>query len=268
MSMTDPEHKNDHTEKLLDRYVAECGEYTSDYERSKLTADWQAKEIRAQGVVEDFRRRATDPAEKLILDIGFGNGEYVIALTRSGARVSGLEVNEILAGIAKENLSDKRMSADLRLYDGKKFPFPDASFDCAFSVSVLEHCSYPESVIAEIGRVLKPGGCCYLAFPNRFAPKETHSGFWLISYLPRTVARWILRLGNRNTIDELNLHFLSYFNLRSFLKQTDLRIRFETHTGGRGPRLIKRLLATFGIHHSILLPHIMVILDKGKEPSA
>jgi SAM-dependent methyltransferase len=245
MSMTDPEHKNDHTEKLLDRYVAECGEYTSDYERSKLTADWQAKEIRAQGVVEDFRRRATDPAEKLILDIGFGNGEYVIALTRSGARVSGLEVNEILAGIAKENLSDKRMSADLRLYDGKKFPFPDASFDCAFSVSVLEHCSYPESVIAEIGRVLK-----------------------LISYLPRTVARWILRLGNRNTIDELNLHFLSYFNLRSFLKQTDLRIRFETHTGGRGPRLIKRLLATFGIHHSILLPHIMVILDKGKEPSA
>ncbi len=245
----------------LDRYVSTCGEYSATYEREKLEADWASKETRASSVVEDFTRRATDPQGKKLLDVGFGNGAYAIGFAQAGATVSGIEVNSVLKEIALESIKTKGLQADFQLYNGTQFPFPDASFDCLFSVSVLEHTSNPAAILSEADRVLKPGGCFYLAFPNRYALKETHSGYWLISYLPRSLARAILKCFGRNTVDELNLHFLSYFDLKRYIKRTSLTVRFEYAKGGYMQRLVKRVLAVFGVHHSVLLPHIMVILD-------
>jgi ubiquinone/menaquinone biosynthesis C-methylase UbiE len=253
------------TEAHIDRYLTGCSEYTSPYERKRLAEDWLEKEQRAYNVVADFKRRAVDPAGKRLLDIGFGNGDYSIAFAQAGAKVAGVEINGVLKEIAEDRLAEKSVTADLRLYDGERFPFTDASFDCLFSVSVLEHVSDPRAVLAEAARVLAPGGCFYLAFPNRFAPKETHTGYWFVSYLPRALARPILRRLGRNSIDELNLHFLSYFKLRRLLRRTGLTVRYETGRGSAGARLLKRLLAYLDIHHSILLPHIMVVLDKREQ---
>lgn len=245
----------------LSRYISTCGEYSATYEREKLAADWADKEKRASSVVEDFMRRAIDPRGKKLLDIGFGNGDYAASFAQAGADVSGIEVNAILKDIALETINRKGLHADLQLYDGTHFPFPDASFDCLFSVSVLEHTSDPAAILAEADRVLKPGGCFYLAFPNRYAPKETHSGYWFMSYLPRELARTVLKWFGRDTVDELNLHFLSYFDLKKFLKETELIVRFEYAKGGFVQRFMKRMLALLDVHHSILLPHIMVVLD-------
>lgn len=41
-------------------------------------------------------------------------------------------------------------------------PFPDNSFDAAWSIWVLEHVPNPESALAKMRRVVKPGGLIYL----------------------------------------------------------------------------------------------------------
>lgn len=244
------------------RYIASCGEYTDEYERAKLRKDWENKEQRAGGIADDFKRRAFDPAGKRILEIGFGNGEQLVAFSRMGATMSGLEVNSVLHAIAQERLAEAGISADIQLYDGERLPYENESFDGIYSISVFEHTSNPRALIAEASRVLVPGGRFYLAFPNRLMPKETHSGFWFISFLPRALARRVLHLFNRKTIEELNLHFLSYFDLMRWLRNYELRVVFEYRRGGVLQRVVKRALAFFGIHHSAILPHIMVVLEK------
>ena len=43
-----------------------------------------------------------------------------------------------------------------------------------FSASLIEHVATPETLLAEIGRVLAPGGFCYLSFPPFYSPRGGH----------------------------------------------------------------------------------------------
>lgn len=244
-------------------YVEACSEYTGGFEQDKLIQDWARKEESAQGVVQDFRKRVGAVEDKAILDVGFGNGTYVAAFASNGARVSGVEVNDTLLEMANRYIEEKGTHATLSVYDGVHLPYPSDHFDYAYSLSVLEHMSEPQKVLTEVARVLKSGGCMYLAFPNRLMVRETHTGIWFLSYLPRSVGSVVLRMFfSRNSIEELNLHFIGYLKFLSILKGTGLRIRTETG-GSTGLRTtFKKVLSLFGIHFSACLPHIMVILEK------
>jgi SAM-dependent methyltransferase len=242
-------------------YVDKALPHGSEYEKKKLLEDWLHKEGIAQGVLRDFIKRVGDPKGKKVLDVGFGNGVTLSVFATHGAEMSGLEVSPDLLSIGSEVVQEAGNHADLRLYNGTTFPFETNSFDYGYSISVLEHMDDPVSVLKEVSRVLKPGGAFYLAFPNRFYPKETHTGWWGISYMPRGVARACISPFRHQSIDDWNLHFLSFFDLVRFLKGTDLTIRFDTR--GQGLKgFAKKLLAIFGIHHTALLPHIMVVLEK------
>lgn len=50
-------------------------------------------------------------------------------------------------------------------YDGKRLPFPDASFDSVLTTEVLEHIFNPDEALAELARVLRPGGRMLLTCP-------------------------------------------------------------------------------------------------------
>lgn len=237
-------------------------------ERQKLLEDWLDKEASASGILADFEKRIGSVAGKRILDVGFGNGITLATFRKAGADMSGLEVSRKLHAIATEYLRGHDLSADLRLYDGEEFPFDHAFFDYIYSVSVLEHVAHPMTVLREAARVLKLGGAFYLAFPNRWNPKETHTGVWFLSYLTRSLARLMLTLLGRNTIDDWNLHFMSYFWLRRLLtrEHIPLVVRFEMAAPSTAKRLVKVALARLGIHHSALLPHVMVVLKKEIQP--
>lgn len=246
-----------------ERYLRECAEYSDSFEHGKLVGDWMKTVEVAKKVVGDFKARAGDTEGTHLLDIGFGSGMYSIAFAQAGADVSGLEINEVLSAIARENAADDKVQVDFRLYDGSTFPFDDRSFDYLFSVSVLEHVSDTGFFLAEASRVLKPGGKFYLAFPNRWRPVEAHTGILFLSYFPRPLAQFLLRsLWKRNSIEELNLYFLSFWKLKRMLKQTSLTIVPEYMKGSGLRRLFKRGLWTFGIHHSAILGTVMVILEK------
>jgi SAM-dependent methyltransferase len=80
---------------------------------------------------------------------------------------------------------------------GEHLPFFHNSQDLLISHEVLEHVSDDQATIAEMVRVLKPGGRIVLFCPNRGYPFETHGIYWrgkyhfgnipLVNYLPR---RW------------------------------------------------------------------------------
>lgn len=89
-----------------------------------------------------------------LLDIGCGSKPYQ-KLFAVDAYI-GLDIDS--------DLSRQRATADL-FYDGKTFPFGDASFDSVFCSQVLEHVFNPNEFLGEIARVLKLGGKLLLTVP-------------------------------------------------------------------------------------------------------
>lgn len=61
--------------------------------------------------------------------------------------------------------------------DAADLPFPDASFDTVVSFHVLEHTESPEAVMAEVHRVLRPGGAVVLALPFMWGLHELPRDF-------------------------------------------------------------------------------------------
>ena len=73
----------------------------------------------------------------------------------------------------------------VRQIHGTRADFPDAHFDLVLSNQVLEHVTDPEAVIADIGRLLKPGGTLIAAFPVVSTWYEGHLGLYFAHRLPR-----------------------------------------------------------------------------------
>ena len=251
-------------EQLAEEFFSARFPDASPYERAKMARDWVTKEAKATGLVADFKRRVGDPRGKKVLDVGFGNGLILGTFIKEGAIGYGLEIDDLLLKVATFNIGERGLTADLKLYDGKKFPHPDNFFDYAYSSSVLEHATYQAEVLKEVYRVLKPGGKFYLAFPNKFTLKETHTGVYFVSMLPRFISDRILKMLKKAPFERYNLHFLSYFGLKKMLRTNNipLRILFETDSPSFLKRTLKKTLAFFGMHQSALLGHIMVVLQK------
>jgi SAM-dependent methyltransferase len=97
-----------------------------------------------------------------VLDLGCRSG----ALTRhflDGNEVVGLDVDA--AALAKaEALGITPIQANVE----EPLPFEDASFDAVVAGELLEHLQFPDALVAEIRRVLRPGGVAVGSVPNAF----------------------------------------------------------------------------------------------------
>jgi SAM-dependent methyltransferase len=86
-----------------------------------------------------------------ILDAGCGNGRYAYALARLGYRhIHGIDLFEQERLDTQGAFTYEKASVD-------HIPSPDASFDFAYSNSVIYHLNNPEDAVRELARVLKPG---------------------------------------------------------------------------------------------------------------
>lgn len=102
-----------------------------------------------------------------ILDFGCGAKPYAQYFTHA----------EEYIGLDIENSGHPHLNEHIDVfYDGKKIPFADNSFDSVFSSEVFEHVFNIEEVLAEIHRVLKPGGkllfTCPFAWPEHEVPYD------------------------------------------------------------------------------------------------
>lgn len=95
-----------------------------------------------------------------VLDVGFGQGRTAAILVDQGHRVIGVDVSATMVRQARARnraaVQDGR--ADLRAGDGLTLPFPDCSADAAYTAHTIYFMPEPQTTIAEIARVLRPGG--------------------------------------------------------------------------------------------------------------
>jgi SAM-dependent methyltransferase len=102
------------------------------------------------------RARRLLPDTGTVLEIGAGPGWQARALAAEGLQV-------VAVDIAASRYAP--VWPVLR-YDGRRLPFRDGCFDAVFSSNVLEHVVDLSALLAEMARVLKPGGCCVHVLPT------------------------------------------------------------------------------------------------------
>ncbi len=123
-----------------------------------------------------------------VLDVGCGTGGGVRALAArfpGVGRVVGIDKSETMVAEARAR-TDAAAGAhvEFAVADAHDLPFPDESFDSAFSLRVFEIIGEPRRVLAEMARVLRPGGRLVVNGPDVDA--------WTIDAADREVTRKIL----------------------------------------------------------------------------
>ena len=104
-----------------------------------------------------------------VLDLGSGTGRHVVYLSRQGLAVSGLDSSREGLEASRRWLAEEGLKADLRLQSmTERFPYKDGFFDAVVSVQVIHHAALAtiRGIVAEIGRVLKPGGFLFVTVPK------------------------------------------------------------------------------------------------------
>lgn len=97
-------------------------------------------------------------AGKTLLDVGCGDGALAAVLARRGARVTGLDPDRAVLAAARQRL--QQATPPLQLVDGRAeaLPFRNDAFDIAVAVTSLCFVRDAGQAIAEMVRVVKPGG--------------------------------------------------------------------------------------------------------------
>lgn len=138
-----------------------------------------------------------DPARGYeLLEVGTGSGgiaHYFATQARTRCDVTSVDV------------SDTRLVTDgyaFRLVDSTALPFGDESFDVVLTNHVIEHVGDREQQaehLAEIRRVLRPGGVVYLAVPNRWMLIEPHYRLAFLSWMPHGLRTPWLKLWRKGS---------------------------------------------------------------------
>jgi ubiquinone/menaquinone biosynthesis C-methylase UbiE len=105
-----------------------------------------------------------------VLDLGAGTGKLTRALLKSGVRVVAVEPSEGMLGV----LRLKSPEAEALLGSAEKIPLPDASVD-AVTVAQAFHWFANDAALAEIHRVLRPGGALGLVWNRRDLSAPGHA---------------------------------------------------------------------------------------------
>jgi demethylmenaquinone methyltransferase/2-methoxy-6-polyprenyl-1,4-benzoquinol methylase len=134
------------------------------------------------------------PGER-ILDVASGSGDLAAALVRrvgAGGEVWATDVNRRMLERGRDRLLDAGASTPAVQCDAERLPFPARCFDCVTVGFGLRNMTRKESALAEMARVLKPGGrLVVLEFSRVWAPLQPAYdvySFRLLPWLGRRIA--------------------------------------------------------------------------------
>lgn len=141
---------------------------------------------------------------KVGLDIGSANGAFTIELAKSGAKkMYGIDIaDEFIKKSTARLKKEKLKNVTFLQADANKLPFQDNSFDFIICTEVLEHVPGFRKAIAEIKRVLKPGGIFVITTPNSFNPAE----------ILHQIKHVIFYVTKKEPITHINLFFIPTFH--------------------------------------------------------
>jgi ubiquinone/menaquinone biosynthesis C-methylase UbiE len=141
---------------------------------------------------------------KDVLEIGFGVGTDHLNLARRGGKMHGIDLTPKHHEITRERLFLYGFESNLIIEDAEKLPYENESFDFVYSFGVVHHTPDTKKAIAEIYRVLKPGGRCWLSVYNK-----NSIFFWWSIFL----VEYLLKMGRRKRSLKQQLSLIEYPNI-------------------------------------------------------
>ena len=93
-----------------------------------------------------------------VLEIGVGLGTDHMQFARAGALMTGVDLTPLCVELTRRRSAQEGIETDVRIMDAERLEFADDSFDVVYSFGVLHHVPSTEAAIAEVRRVLRPGG--------------------------------------------------------------------------------------------------------------
>jgi 2-polyprenyl-3-methyl-5-hydroxy-6-metoxy-1,4-benzoquinol methylase len=117
-------------------------------------------------VYQQMKQMLGDIDGKRLLEYGCGEGWITSDLARLGARVSAFDVSPQAIENTRQVLRQigREQQCDLQVMPAEKLAYPDSTFDVAVGFAIIHHLEL-KTALAELHRVLKPGGVAYFAEP-------------------------------------------------------------------------------------------------------
>jgi ubiquinone/menaquinone biosynthesis C-methylase UbiE len=107
-------------------------------------------------------------AGKDVLEIGCGIGTDGFEFAKSGARYVGVDLTPNSVAVARERFAVFNVQGTFRVANAEeRLPFDDETFDHVYSFGVLHHSPKTQAIVAEMHRVLRPGGTFTVMLYNR-----------------------------------------------------------------------------------------------------
>jgi len=196
---------------------------------------------------------------KSLLEVGCGAGIDLVRFARAGAIVTGIDLSTTAIELARKNIDQNGLNADLRVMNGEPMQFADNSFDVVYAHGVLQYTANIEKMMAEIHRIVKPGGEVVMMVYNRNS--------WL--NLMRRVTKVPLEHEDAPVLKKYSIVELKQF-LKSFKNYRIIPERFpvktKLHSGWKARLFNNVFVGTFNLMpKSLVRPlgwHLMVFATK------
>ena len=187
--------------------------------------DREGRERKARAMVAALAEFLPRPLSELsLLDVGASTGIIDSVLADCIGHVVGIDIDREAIDFARRTFP--KTNLDFGVGDAMALSFPDARFDVVVCSHVYEHVPDADRLMAEIFRVLRPGGVCYFAAGNRLKIMEQHYHLPFLSVLPRRAGHIYLRLAGKGRV--YHEKHLTLWGLRKLVR------RFEVHDCTRG----------------------------------
>ncbi len=141
--------------------MAEAVDYFTNHSK-KLRFPWR---LYHQPIVEGLQRAIWAAPGPRVLNVGSGPFLELELLDSTGSELTVCDIDERAIDEAKRQHGARLARADVTRPDGT-LPYDDGSFDLVVSMDVIEHLPDPRPWLAEIVRVLRPGGHIFFTTPN------------------------------------------------------------------------------------------------------
>lgn len=158
--------------------VADRYDIMNDVMSAGLHRVWKAFTITQSGVREGSR----------VLDIAGGTGDLSLAFAKRVGRSGQVwltDINNAMLSRGRDRLADKGFIVPTAQCDAERLPFPDSWFDCVTVAFGLRNMTHKEGALAEMYRVLKPGGrLLVLEFSKVWKPLAPLYDFYSFKIIP------------------------------------------------------------------------------------